>query len=263
MYDNDPKTYPATPVVPTTPLVDPTTGPVTPVYPPSDSGYHSSPNPYPYLAGVLLLAIGLWGLFAYQNGRQGQIDTTERVTYVEQTLEPGPTFDTTNRVAEDRARDEIRRVREQERGSQELATRDAYDNEVASVDLTEPTYPRGDVVTLDESQSSTSGPVAVAVLDLDYSDLALNPLSDQELHTQVVALKTELDSLKIEAQQLGQLTGHSVLQARYDTLGDRLDSYTQPMVEPVRLEMTQQLTELQDELSAFRLELEGLEAGPK
>lgn len=266
MHDNDPHiTRPVTPpVVPATPVVDPTTGPVTPVALPTVTEYRN-PSPYPYIAGILLLAIGLWGLFAYNNGRPDP--ETERVTYVEQRLEPAPSDATAARMAEDRARDELRDVRRQEfardtaRDGSVVVT-SSYDNEVASVDLAESNYPAtaeaAPVTTVETSDEAT--PTAIAVLDLDYSTRSMAALSEQELHTQLNALEDDFEQMESAAQEMGQLTGFTTLEMRREMLEDRLDNETAPLSDAAALEMTRQLTELQDEFAAFRLELEGLAA---
>lgn len=285
MHEHDPERTRGpldTPVVPTTPVVHDTMGPVNPVM--VETEYHRTTNYFPYIAAFLLAVFGIWGLLALNHRDDDRrADRTTDVAYVEQRLETKPTLPngplqvTSTRMAEDRMRDDMRQLRRDEmardsgRIDDYAVTADPYDNQVATADLTE-SMPRDSqsnpparsdsqgaaqngVLT---NQTADQGPREIAVLDLDYSNTEMAPLTEQELEARLTQLDADVDATEKMAREVGQLAAVEILDERVDALEDRLDDTARPMTEADRLTLTRMLSELRDELTAFQTELRDL-----
>lgn len=270
-----------TPVVTTTPVVDPTTVPVGPGPVIVDHEYRGGPNPFPYIAGLVLLVLGLWGLFAFTD--RDRVPERETVGYVEQTLEPtyadrAPLQPTSSRMAEDRVRDDLTEVRRQEivrdntraegytnGGGQTVQAN--YDNQVASVDLSNesatrqpapaPT-PAAQVPPALPDQAEVDESPEVAVQDLDYSDREIPALTEFDLRAQLTQLDADIDATEGMARDKDQSAGLEVLEERFDALEDRVGDTGAPLQQADLVAITRQLYELRDELSAFQSDLRAL-----
>lgn len=280
-----------TPVVPATPVVDPTVGPVTPVTTVAVEQEYGRPNPFPYIAGFVLLVLGAWGLFAFnsRDDRDAGSDHSQ-VGYVEQTLAPQPSpfarnsgsQPTTDRMAEDQARDHMRDIAREEiardanrakeyNGGQTMQA--DYDNQVASVDLSNdastarqqaPTAlpapdTAPDVVPQTAQTTQPAQAAVVAVQDLDYSDRTdIAPLTEFELRAQLTQLDADIDATEGMARDTNQTTGLETLDQRLDALEDRFGDSKSPLAQADLLAMTRQVYELRDELTAFQTDLRAL-----
>lgn len=292
MHENDRHIHmktqaPVTPVVTTTPVVDPAVAPAGPVV--VDTEYRRASSPFPYIALLVFAVLAVWGVMTLNDDNKQLADEDVRsnqVGYVEQDLGPSstalvaeaPRRATTDRMAEDYARDMSRDMTNQQamdadRIDETAARPEPYDNEVASVDLTaeEPsrviTARPSEPATLPDQTASRPAPVApsvveatpeVAVVDLDYSNRPTVPLSDQELTNQIGALEDDLERAEVMAKETGQVAGFEILDDRYDLLEDMLEAKKLPISETDRTVLTRQLAELRDELSAFQADLEGV-----
>ncbi len=301
MHENDKhihiETEPTvTPVVTTTPVVDPMVAPATPVV--VDTEHRHPQSPMLYVAMLVFAVFGIWGVMMLNSDNTEMANTEverSQVGYVEQDLAPqaapfvadAPRRATTDRMAEDHARDMSRDMTEQqvamdaERIDETTARPEPYDNEVASVNLMEEP---GQTVTAQTTAPATTAPSTlpdqtatrpapprdagmvdatpeIAVVDLDYSNRPTVPLSDQDLTNQVGKLEADLDKAEIMAKETGQIAAHEVLEERFDLLEDLMEAKTLPMSEVDRTSLTRQLAELRDELAAFQADLDGLVAG--
>jgi hypothetical protein len=284
-----------TPVVETpvaNPVVDPVSRPVL-----VEPAYDRSPNPFPYIAGLVLLVLGLWGLFAFNSHDRDDVD---RVAYVQQDLDTTDTTAdraplesrTTTRASQDRIGDDLRDLRAQEVAGTTAADRldtsdrtvtatQPFDDQVATVDLSanqpasssEPASSSADRTTAtqsanteDNSQSADTtdtsvakaAPVEVAVQDLDYSDRDMAAMTEQDLQATMTQLDADLDATQNMARDAGQMAGLQTLEQRFKSLQSSFDDVTTPIAETDRLRLTRQLSELRDELAAFQTDVQNV-----
>ncbi len=221
---------------------------------------------YLLLSGVMLAALGAWGLMKLQDMRE--TNKEERAAYVVQDFEESDSekkVETFDLPVADQKSPEIKVT----------LTRDPSPEEVAAIDLTQGQVDKaadlrarrnrtletaGSLMVeppkdTDVKPKFQPGPKPVAVVDLDYSQKNIPPMGEKELNTTLEDLQARLSEVIPQAQEAKETDDIDILNARLAELVAGHQSKVSPISPQDRLELTRKATELRDEIVVFAADL--------